>query len=171
MRAVFVVAKQNFRDEELFHTKEELERKGIETKIASIERGECTGMKGGKTEAELSLQEINSDEFDGIIFVGGTGASIYFENQTALNLAREFHEKNKVVAAICIAPSILANANLLKEKNSTAYSSEENNLREKGAKFTGKPVEVDGKIVTANGPNAARDFGKKIAERLESSEK
>ena len=166
MRAVFVIAKQNFRDEELFHSKEELEKKGIQTKIASTIKGPCLGSKGETAEAELSLEEINSDEFDAIVFVGGSGSSVFFNNKTALSLARTFFEEKKVVGAICIAPSILANAWLLKGKKVTSFPSEESNLKEKGAKYTGKPVESDGKIITANGPGAARDFGKKIAELL-----
>jgi len=166
MRVVFVIAKSRFRDEELFHSKEELEKKGIETVIASTERGPCLGSLGEPTEAELSLEEINSDEFNAIVFVGGAGAAVFFDNQTALSLAREFFEQKKVVGAICIAPSILANAGLLKGKNATAYPSEEENLKEKGANYSGKPVESDGKIVTANGPGAAREFGSKIVELL-----
>jgi protease I len=166
MKVVFVIAKSNFRDEELFHTKEELESKGIETVIASIEKGPCLGSRGATAEAELSLEEIDSEEFDGIVFVGGAGAQAYFNNQTALNLAKKFFKEKKVVGAICIAPSILANAGLLKGKKVTSFPSEESNLKEKGAIYSGKPVESDGKIITANGPGAARDFGVKIAELL-----
>ncbi|MBU2100668.1 DJ-1/PfpI family protein [Candidatus Micrarchaeota archaeon] len=166
MKVVFVIAKSNFRDEELFHTKEELEAKGIQTVIASIEKGPCLGSRGETAKAELSLDEINSEEFDGIIFVGGGGAQIYFRNQTALNLAKKFSSEKKIVGAICIAPSILANAGLLKGKKATSFPSEETNLKNKGAVYTGKPVESDGKIITANGPGAAREFGKRIAELL-----
>lgn len=170
MKVVFVIAKQDFRDEELFHSKEEIEKKGITIVVASTEKGECNGMLGGKAEAELSLEEISSEEFDGIVFVGGSGSAEYFDNETALNLAVEFNKKTKVVAAICIAPSILANAGLLEGKNVTAFASEKENLTEKGALFSGNPVEVSGNIVTANGPKAAREFGKKIAELLQDNE-
>ncbi len=163
MKVVFVIAKSNFRDEELFHTKEEIEAKGIETVIASIEKGECLGKMGGKITAEFSLEEIDSEEFDAIIFVGGVGAETFFNNETALSLAKSFFVEGKVVAAICIAPSILANAGLLKGKKVTSFPSEESNLKEKGAIYSGKPVEVDGKIITANGPGSARVFGQKIA--------
>ncbi|MFH1664228.1 MAG: DJ-1/PfpI family protein [archaeon] len=166
MRVVFVIAKNGFRDEELFHTKEELEKEKIETVIASTEKGLCQGKLGGTIEAELSIEEISVEEFDAIIFVGGSGAKEYFEDEIALNLAREFNKKTKLVAAICIAPSILANAGLLEGKTVTAFASEKENLTEQGAFFSGEPVEVSGNIVTANGPKAARDFGKKIAELL-----
>jgi protease I len=40
-------------------------------------------------------------------------------------------------------------------------------LEKKGVKYTGRNVEVDGKIVTANGPEAAEEFGKAILKLLE----
>jgi len=36
----------------------------------------------------------------------------------------------------------------------------------KGATFVNKPVVVDGNVITANGPGAARDFGRTIAKEL-----
>ncbi len=166
MKVVFVIAKQNFRDEELFHPKEELEKAGIETVVASTEKGECKGKLNGTIKAELLIEEINSEEFNAVIFVGGSGAAEYFDNQTVLNLAEEFNRKQKVVAAICIAPSILANAGLLEGKKATSFESEKENLTEKGALFSGNSIEVSGNIITANGPKAAREFGKKIVELL-----
>ena len=71
-----------------------------------------------------------------------------------------------MVAAICIAPSTLANAGLLEGKRVTSFASEKQNIESKGATYTGGMLEMDGKIITANGPQAARAFGKKIAELL-----
>lgn len=165
-KIVLVIAPQNFRDEELFHTKEELEKAGHETVIASKAMGEATGRMGGKATPEIELSAVKESDFDAIVFVGGGGSNVYFNDPTALGLARKFAGAGKIVSAICIAPSILANAGLLKEKKATAYESEQENLKAKGAEFTGSPVEADGKIVTANGPEAAREFGKKIAGLL-----
>ena len=77
----------------------------------------------------------------------------------------DLSEDEKVVAAICIAPSILVNAGILNGRRATAFPSERDNINAVGT-FTGKPVEVDGKIITANGPEAAAEFGKKIADAI-----
>jgi len=165
-KAVMVIAQRDFRDEELFHTKEELEKAGIAVTIASLKVGDCGGMLGGKARAAITIDEINPEIFNAIVFVGGTGANVFFENFTAKRLAKEFFAKGKIVAAICIAPSILANSGILKGKKATSYSSESSNLKLKGAEFTGKSLEVDGRIITASGPQAAREFGKRISEAL-----
>ncbi|MCX8158167.1 MAG: DJ-1/PfpI family protein [Candidatus Diapherotrites archaeon] len=163
---VMVIAPGNFRDEELFKPKEILEKAGVNVKVASLERGTYIGKLGSKADATLSLNEISVNDFDAIIFVGGPGASIYFDNNKALSLANDFYKKGKVVGAICIAPSILANSGILSGKKATAFPSEESNIKKRGAIFTGNSVEVDGKIITANGPDAAKSFGEQIVKLL-----
>ena len=165
-KVLMVIAPKNFRDEELFHTKEELEKAGLETKVASKTSEEATGMMGKTIKPDIALDDVVAEDFDAIVFVGGSGASVYFDDTLAMDLARTFFQQGKVVAAICIAPSILANAGVLKDKVATAWSSEQGNLEEKGATYSGEAVTVDGKIITASGPKAAREFGKKIAEAL-----
>lgn len=166
VKILMVVAPKNFRDEELFETKKVLEEKGIEVEIASKGVGEAQGMLGGKTSVDRELKEVRVEDYAGVVFVGGTGASAYFDDELALSLARQADEKGKVVAAICIAPSILANAGVLEGKRATSFPSEEGNLKEKGAVYTGEGVTVDGRIVTAQGPAWARGFGQKVAEAL-----
>jgi len=161
-----IIAPRNFRDEELFHTKEELESSGISVTIASTTTDTATGMLGGTAKPDMTINDVNVDDYDAIVFVGGTGSSIYFNNPKAHEIARSAIEKGKLVGAICIAPSTLANAGLLNGKKATSYPSEENNLISKGADYTGNPVEKDGNIITATGPSAAREFGRMIAKSL-----
>lgn len=165
-KVLFVVAPQNFRDEEFLEPKKVLEENGISVEVASKGVGEAMGMFGAKATIDKGLGEVKADDYNAVVFIGGTGASGYFNDQTALNLAKSAFEKEKVVGAICIAPSILANAGLLSGKKVTAFSSEAENLKVKGASYTGETVAVDGKIVTARGPEAATEFGKKLVEIL-----
>lgn len=165
-KILLVVAPQNFRDEELAEPKKVLEESGARVEVASKGAREATGMFGATVSINKDINEARVDDYDAIVFIGGTGASVYFNDQTALNLAKTAFEKGKVVGAICIAPSILANAGVLSGKQATAFSSEAENLRAKGAQYTGEAVTVDGKIITARGPEAATEFGKKLAEAL-----
>jgi len=165
---LLVIAPKNFRDEELFQTQEELEKAGFKTEIVSQTTGVIHGALGGTVEVEKIINNVNISQYSALVFVGGGGASVYFNSPQALNLARGFASQGKVVAAICIAPSILANAGLLKGKKATAFRSEQKNLVQNGTIWVNKPVVVDGKIVTASGPAAAREFGQKIAELLRS---
>ncbi len=166
MKVLLIVAPSDFRDEEYFDTKEELEKKGIKVVSASTKKGELTGVLGGRAEASITLPELNVDDYAAIAFIGGGGSSVFFKDQNAWSIARDAKEKGKILAAICIAPTTLANAGVLDGIKATAWPSQEGSLKEHGAIWTGTELEADGKIITANGPGAAKAFGQKIASSL-----
>ena len=164
-KVLMVIAPVDFRDEEYFEPRKVLEDIGNKITVANS-TGQPSKSKFGKiVKVDKSLYDIDSKDFDAIVFVGGSGSSVYFDNQQALKLAKEFNKSEKVVAAICIAPSILANAGVLNGKKATAFPSERENINAVGT-YTGNPVEIDGKIITANGPFAAKEFGKRISDAL-----
>ena len=167
-RIVMIIAPQKFRDEELIHTREELEGAGGTVTVASMTTNTATGMFGATATPDITLDQLKVDDYDAVIFVGGSGSEIYFNNPKALNIAQESYSKKKLLTAICIAPSILANANLLQGKRATVWAGDKyiNILKSKGASYTGESVTQDGRIITANGPEAARQFGKTIISNL-----
>ena len=168
MRVVFVIAQRDFRDEELLEPRNVLISKGIECFIASKNKGSHKGMLGAIVESTLSLKEVDNS-FDAIIFVGGAGATQYFDDPEAQGLAAKYKDMNKLVAAICVAPSILANAGILNGKKATCFSSVAERLKSSGANFTGSSVETDGRIVTASGPLSAKAFGEAVFSAIKSN--
>jgi protease I len=170
-RFLFVLAWRNFRDVEFFAPKEILEKAGIELKIASNKKGLALGADGGEVKIDFLLSEILVDDFDGVAFVGGPGCLKNLDNQESYRLIQEFFSKGKIVSAICIAPVILAKAGILKGKKATVWSSPLDKtgieiLEKAGAEYLNESVVVDGKIVTANGPQAAQEFGKTLIDLL-----
>ena len=160
-----VIAPADFRDEEYFDTKEELEKAGIETTTVNSTGQPSKSAFGKIVKPDNNFYDIDTKEYDAIVFVGGAGTKVYFDNKRALELAKEFNDTHKVVSAICIAPEILVNAGIMSGKKATSFPSIRNEIKAV-ATFTGTDVEIDGKIITANGPKAARQFGKKIVEAL-----
>ena len=165
-KVLLAVAPERFRDEELFVTQEELKRGGHTTCVASTRRGNCQGSRGGTVTATVLLSQAQGDDYDAIVFVGGSGSRVLFTDADALRLAREAHAQGRVVAAICLAPVILANAGVLKGRKATVAGTQAKAIEEKGAQYTGPGVTVDGNVVTGNAPKASRLFGQKIAELL-----
>ncbi|MCD6408633.1 DJ-1/PfpI family protein [bacterium] len=168
-KVLMIIAFENFRDEELVIPRRIIQKNGFTVKVASWKKGIAKGMLGTKVKVDMKLDEVNVDEFEGVIFVGGIGATKYFNDKTAHRIAKEFYKKKKVIGAICFGPVILANADILKGKRATCFYTKGKVLISKGAKYTGKEVEVDGLIITGNGPKAAEKFGYGFLKLLKSS--
>ncbi|MBN1822884.1 MAG: peptidylprolyl isomerase [Endomicrobiales bacterium] len=165
-KILIIVAPEKFRDHEYFVPREILSGAGAEVVTASLKKGGITGIEGGKATSDLLIDDINSADYDAVVYVGGGGAKVLFDNAKAQAVAKEMSEKGKLVSAICIAPVIIARSGVLKGKKATVFESGKDDLINGGADYTGKPVEVDGQIITANGPKAARDFAEEILKKL-----
>ena len=163
-RILMVIAPKNFKDEEYYIPKEIFETMGIRVSTSSTS-SEAVSVAGRKQVIDVTLDKATSN-YDAVMFVGGPGAIVLFDNEKAWNLAREFFKKNKLVAAICIAPSILANAGILQGKRATAFPSEETTLLKKNAIYTGNLVTIDGNIITGKNPGAARELSSQIIKIL-----
>ncbi len=120
-----VIAPKNFRDEEFMVPKQVFENSGFEVTVASKGVKQATGMFTATAEVDKDIGEVDITGYEAIVFVGGGGASVYYEDKTALDLAKLFYENGKVTAAICIAPGILAKAGILTGKRATIWDSGE----------------------------------------------
>jgi len=170
-KVIFIIAFRDFKDEEYFQTREILEKNNIEVKTASTERGLAIGAEGGEAEIDFLVSEINPSDYDAVIFIGGPGALKYLDNDVSYKIAQKTITTGKILAAICVSPVILAKAGVLKDKKATVWSSPLDRnpvkiLKQNGATYENKPVVLDGKILTANGPSAVAEFGEKLVEML-----
>lgn len=165
-KALIVIAKENFQDHELAGTCDGLIAAGFDVVLASTAIGTCTGKFGSKENATVSAIDVKVADYDRIAFIGGPGAAPLADDKRCQVLARAQAEAKKPLGAICIAPTILAKAGVLRGKRATVWNkdgAQESLLKEHGATYTGEPVTVDGLIVTANGPEAAMEFGRTLA--------
>jgi protease I len=101
--------------------------------------------------------------------VGGSGSQPHLWNNTRVHqIVQALNQQGHLVAAICISPVVLAKAGLLRERKATVFRTATtlSELKKGGAVISDAPVLVDGKIITGRGPEAAKEFGQKIAESL-----
>ncbi len=160
-KLLMVVAPRDFRDEEYFVPREILDQAGHEVLVGSLEK-HAYSKKGKELIVEDLLEDLEVTDFQGIVMVGGSGGKVYLENQKVLGWIKEFHDKGLLVAAICMAPAILARAGILKGKKSTVHEHYKQEVIDGGAEYQKQGVVRDGNIITANGPEASEDFGKEI---------
>lgn len=172
IRIAMIVADHDFRDEEYAHPMTVFEEAGFQVTTVCGKLGGCTGRFGLRVEATLTLHDAIEKDWDAVVFVGGGGAQMYFDDEEAYGLARKPVSEGAVLGAICIAPTILGRAGLLSGLRATAFPSEQSELIADGAIWTGDAVDkalvpdTGAYVVTASGPDAASDFGAVIRDTL-----
>lgn len=170
-RIALIIAFKDFKDEEYFIPKKIFEESGLIVKTISSQKGLAIGVDGGEALVDLSFNDLYPKDFDAMMFVGGNGASRFFDNEDVERILKEAKEQDMIIAAICIAPAILAKNGILEGKKATVWSNNMDTsliqlLEAFGAQYVDLPVVIDEKIITANGPRAAREFADSIVEIL-----
>ena len=108
---------------------------------------------------------ILDDKVEAIILPGGMPGTLNLEKSTVVQKAIDWAvENDKLVCAICAAPSILGHKGLLDGKEATCFPGFEEELS--GAKISKSFVVKDGNFITAKGMGSAIEFGLQIAEIL-----
>jgi protease I len=111
-------------------------------------------------------EEVNVNEYDGVIIPGGRGPDSIRMNKPMVNIVKEAFNKGKVVAAICHGPSMLVEADVLRGKRATCWPSVSTDVKNAGANYEDRSVVVDGNLVTSRFPNDLPDFCRETLKLL-----
>lgn len=164
-KVLLVIADRDFQDEEYEITRKVLEGRGVKVEVASVLPGEARGAKGTLVKPQVLLDDVKYYNYDAVVFIGGEGARRLSEHEKATKLAKD--AEYKVLGAIGLAPLILANAGVLKGKRVTSAHPLAGPVRAKEAVYSGKELEVDGKVITASDARYAEHFGNAILQALQ----
>ena len=159
---LIVIAHEDFRDEEFKEPYDLFMKSGIEVVVASTDTAPAKGMLGMTVKPDITLEQVNTDDFDGLVVVGGSGCEQLWDNEMLHNIVRRFNTDNKMIAAICLAPVILGRAGVLEGKVVTAYPTARDEVGKCCAQCTDADIEVSGNVITCSGPKAAADFATAI---------
>ena len=163
---VLILYADGFEDVEALATRDVLVRAKIDVMDVKINESEQLVTSSHKVSISgfKSIKNINVDEFNAIILPGGSrGVNNLLNSNEVIELVKEFHNKNKLVCAICAAPMVLDKAGILENKRFTCYPSCEVGL--KGI-YTGEEVVVLDKLITARSMLYSIPFGLAIIEKL-----
>lgn len=155
---IYLFLAEGFEEIEALTPVDYLRRAGVEVSTVGVGAKSITGAHNITVTADIATQELSADaSFDAVILPGGMPGTLNLENDTTVMhfVNRAFNE-NKLLCAICAAPSVLGHAGFLNGKRATCFPGFEDDL--KGAVATGAPVEKDGNIITARGAGVAADF-------------
>ncbi len=164
-KALLIISSTGYQPMEYGATKAVLEQSGIKVATGSDKLGKAKAVDGTTTEAEVKVNEVNINDYSALFFIGGPGALASLDNGDSYNLLRAWQASGKPFGAICISPRILAKAGVLKNKKATGWDGDgklSEVFNEFGVEYVRENVVVDGNVITANGPLAAEEFGRKI---------
>jgi len=167
---VIVVPPDKYHDTEFSDPMLALDSAGVKVTIVSTKIGTIKGVLKDSIQSTMLISDVQIKRYDAICIMGGTGTGKYlWENEQLKQLIVSFDKKEKLVTGICAGAVSLARAGVLKEKKATTYPVKGfiEQLENAGAKYSADPVIIDGRIVTANGPVGARNFGRAIVRELE----
>lgn len=142
-----------------------LRRGGVAVASAAL-GGELrvVGSKGVAVEADYLWDQLDSSSYTGIVLPGGgVGTENLMADERVLEMVREFDAEEKIVAAICAAPMVLAKAGILEGCRATCYPSCAEAL---GESYDDVPVIADGNIITSQGPATAMLFSLVVLQHL-----
>lgn len=119
-------------------------------------------------QADLLLQDLGDQLFDGIILVGGPKNTSALEQSPLIVDYVDRHDKaGKVVAAVCSAPAkVLGWHHLLKGRNYVCSSGLEETVPAGEGVFVDEPVVICGNLITCKGLGHCFEFGAAIARAL-----
>lgn len=141
-----------------------LRRAGAEVVLASL-TGEMlvTGRCQVRVQADAALADVADQPFDLLLIPGGPGVKALRADGRPAGLAKAFVAAGKPVAAICAAPTVLADAGLLANRRYTAHFSVHEELP---LALGGERVVVDESVITSRGAGTALEFGLALVRRL-----
>ncbi len=170
-KKVAILATDGFEQSELMQPKQRLEEAGAEVHIVSLEAGQIKGWDndnwGDSIKVDKTLAEASSKDYNALVLPGGViNPDALRQEDSAVSFVREFFEQQKPVAAICHGPQLLIEADVVKDRKMTSFSSIRTDLKNAGANWVDQEVVTDEGLVTSRTPDDLPAFCDKIIEEI-----
>lgn len=165
MKSVLVLFAEGSEELEAVTIVNILRRAGITVTLAGLTEGSLRGSRGTVLVPDMSLDAAYNASYDMIVLPGGQPGTNHLKaDARVLALVQQMSKHGKYVAAICAAPSVLAEAGLLDAKHATSFPGALNPYPQVLKQTTA--IVEDGMLITSRGPGTAMDFALKLVERL-----
>jgi 4-methyl-5(b-hydroxyethyl)-thiazole monophosphate biosynthesis len=172
MKKIYVLMAEGFEEMELVITVDVLRRAGlgVQTVTLNADAAPVVGSRGIAMVPDVTFNALEADSAQMVVLPGGLGGSERLgKDARVADLVRSFAQKNKWVAAICAAPTVLASLGLAEKRRMTAFPGIEEGM--KGAIFCQNRVVIDPPFVTSRSAGTSFEFAFALVELLCGPEK
>jgi len=168
-RIAFLMANEGVEQLELTELRKAVERVGAKVDLIAPESGQIQALnhlhKANTFQADRIVSAVSVDDYDGLVMPGGVANPDRLRmDKDAVRFVREFIAAGKPVAAICHAPWLLVEADVVDGRKLTSYPSLQTDIRNAGGNWVDEEVVVDSGLVTSRRPDDLPAFNAKIVE-------
>ncbi|MBE7043508.1 MAG: type 1 glutamine amidotransferase [Ruminococcaceae bacterium] len=166
MKRILIITADMCDDSELMYPYYRMLEEGYHVDIASFEKTLIKAKYHFVVEANISVKEVVSDLYDGLLLPGGMAPEKLRQNSDVIRIVKDFYEMNKPIGAICHGQQVLISANIMKNKNATCYPGIKDDLINAGALYEDSEVVVSGCLVTSRRPEDLPAFIREFLKLL-----
>lgn len=170
-KRVAILASDGVEQVELTEPRKALEETGATVQLVSPKSGKIKAWQhdkwGDELDVDLTLDEAHAESFDALMLPGGVMNPDHLRLEPkAVQFVRAFFQAGKPVAAICHAPWLLVEANVVRGRTVTSWPSLRTDLLNAGADWVDREVAVDEGLVTSREPADLPAFNGKMIEEF-----
>jgi protease I len=170
-KRIAVLAAEGVEQVELTEPRKALDDAGATTELISIDRGPVQAMnhtdKADTFPVDHTVEEIDAGDYDGLLLPGGAlNPDNLRQNRRAVELVRQFFDSGKPIAAICHAPWVLVEADVVRGLHVTSWPSLQTDIRNAGGTWSDEQVITDHGVVTSRKPDDIPAFSEKMIEEF-----
>jgi protease I len=168
-KRIAILATDGVEQVEMTEPRKALDAAGARTELVSPVKGKLQAWqhldKGDKFPVDVELDAADPNNYDALVLPGGVANPDQLRTMPkAVEFVKSFFEQDKPVAAICHAPWILVEADVVRGRTLTSWPSLRTDLKNAGAKWVDREVVEDNGLVTSRKPDDLPAFNKKIVE-------
>ncbi len=169
---ILIMATSRFEESELFGPRDILLGKGARVALASLDRADIMATvhdEPGRTiTPDLTIAEARAEDYDALLLPGGVGNPDRLRSDAAaVALIKAFDAAGKPIGAICHAPWLLAEADVLRGRRATSWPSIRTDIRNAGATVVDEAAVTDGHLVTSRNPDDVPAFTEALIAAIE----
>jgi protease I len=170
-RRVAIIAADMFERVELTEPRQALEAAGAETELISLKPGKVRGFDhfdpSGFFSVDRTVKEARPEDYDALFLPGGVGNPDQVRmDEDAVAFVRKIYESGKPIGAICHAPWVLVEADLVRGRRVTSWPSLRTDIRNAGGQWVDQKVVIDGQLATSRKPDDLPAFNKALVEHF-----
>ncbi|MCS0501263.1 type 1 glutamine amidotransferase domain-containing protein [Ancylobacter mangrovi] len=168
---ILVISAKGFEQAELTVPRDQLRSAGARVEVASPDGKPIRGWDktdwGDTVPADLAIPAARVEDYDALVIPGGQiNPDLLRVNADAMKLVRRFLDSGRTVAAICHGPWLLVEADAVRGRTVTSYTSIRTDVKNAGGNWVDREVATDQGIVTSRSPADLDAFVAKITEEI-----